>query len=418
MERKNTLKKWGVGLKNKDKKEKEQIKKTKFSDIDLFEEGHEEEPDELDLIDGLIKDPATTQDKEHNAYLRLMHEYKAEYAKREKCIKVGILLIIISAVVFLALMFSLDSKTFFLTLWIIFIISGIAVMTRIDYRCYKYEKILGIKNTDKEDDLEKMKNDIDKTISNAKTELENATTQLEMNSAMGAIATLAEKHMLVALEYKLSKLSQPERLALLRDQREWQRWADRRNAESMGEGSLAPMMQRGREESRLKNRFLELTVPEDVRQAFIAMRNAPIRFQGKTISLWHGELDLVIPNDKKDEFTLEFETIAQLNIPFCRKIVSGKDTFHIGIIEPTNYGVMSSYGLGTESNLSIWKNGENAANHLLGKEITIQNIVMDGNMVKVSFLSKDGKLHQKEFDCQAPNDNAILINHWTTETVN
>ena len=177
--RKNTLKKWGVGLKNKDKKGKEQIKKTKFSDIDLFEEGHEEEPDELDLIDGLIKDPATTQDKEHNAYLRLMHEYKAEYAKREKCIKVGILLIIISAVVFLALMFSLDSKTFFLTLWIIFIISGIAVMTRIDYRCYKYEKILGIKNTDKEDDLEKMKNDIDKTISNAKTELENAKANIE-----------------------------------------------------------------------------------------------------------------------------------------------------------------------------------------------------------------------------------------------
>lgn len=166
-------------MKNKDKKEKEQIKKTKFSDIDLFEEGHEEEPDELDLIDGLIKDPATTQDKEHNAYLRLMHEYKAEYAKRERCIKVGVLLIIISAVVFLTLMFSLDSKTFFLSLWIIFIISGIAVMTRIDYRCYKYEKILGIRNTDKEDDLEKMKNDIDKTIGEAKTELENAKAEIE-----------------------------------------------------------------------------------------------------------------------------------------------------------------------------------------------------------------------------------------------
>lgn len=166
-------------MKNKDKKGKEQIKKTKFSDIDLFEEGHEEEPDELDLIDGLIKDPATTQDKEHNAYLRLMHEYKAEYAKRERCIKVGVLLIIISAVVFLTLMFSLDSKTFFLSLWIIFIISGIAVMTRIDYRCYKYEKILGIRNTDKEDDFEKMKNDIDKTIGEAKTELENAKAEIE-----------------------------------------------------------------------------------------------------------------------------------------------------------------------------------------------------------------------------------------------
>lgn len=180
MARKNTLKKWGVDLKNKDKNEKEQIKRTRFSDIDLLEEEeHEEEPDELDLIDGLIKDPATTQDKEHNAYLRLMHEYKAEYAKREKCIKVGILLITISAVVFLALMFSLDSKTFFLTLWIIFIISGIAVITRIDYRCYKYEKILGIRNTDKEDDLEKMKNDIDKTIDEAKNELENAKAEIE-----------------------------------------------------------------------------------------------------------------------------------------------------------------------------------------------------------------------------------------------
>ena len=252
----------------------------------------------------------------------------------------------------------------------------------------------------------------------SETELENATTQLEMNSAMGAIATLAEKHMLVALEYKLSKLSQPERLALLRDQREWQRWADRRNAESMGEGSLAPMMQRGREESRLKNRFLELTVPEDVRQAFIAMRNAPIRFQGKTISLWHGELDLVIPNDKKDEFTLEFETIAQLNIPFCRKIVSGKDTFLIGVIEPTNFGVVSSFGEGTESNLCIWKNGANIANYLVGRKITIQGLSINGNMIKVSFLTESEEMQQKEFDCQKSNNAPILINHWTTEQVN
>ena len=75
----------------------------------------------------------------------------------------------------------------------------------------------------------------------AEAELGNATTQLEMNSAMGAIATLAEKHMLVALDYKLSKLPQTKRLALLRDQSEWQRLMDRRNAESMGDGSIAPM---------------------------------------------------------------------------------------------------------------------------------------------------------------------------------
>lgn len=252
----------------------------------------------------------------------------------------------------------------------------------------------------------------------SETELENATTQLEMNSAMGAIATLAEKHMLVALDYKLSTLSQAERIKLLIDQAEWQRLMDRRNAESMGDGSIAPMLQHGREEKRLKNRFTELTVPEEVRQAFLGMKNFPIRFQGKVIFLKHGELDFTIPDEKWEDGRPKFETIAQLNIPFCRKIVSGKDTFWIGVIEPTNFGVVSSFGEGTESNLCVWKNGENIANYLVGRKITIQGLSINGGMVKVSFLDKDGKLHQKEFDYQKSNNAPILINHWTTETVN
>lgn len=249
----------------------------------------------------------------------------------------------------------------------------------------------------------------------AEAELENATTQLEMNSAMGAIATHAEERMLTALEYKLSKLSQPERLALLRDQREWQCWAERRNQEFITDGSIAPLLENGREESRLKNRFLELTVPEDICQAFIAMCRAPIRFQGKNISLNHGELDFVIPDDKKDEFSLEFETIGQLNIPFCREVKVGKDTYWIGVIEPTNFGVMSSFGEGTESNLCIWHNGENIANHLIGKKITIQDISINDRMVKVSFLNEAEALQQKEFDYQIPNSDSVVINHWTTE---
>ena len=251
----------------------------------------------------------------------------------------------------------------------------------------------------------------------SKAEFENAQTQLELTGAAGELTTLAEGRMIAALECKLSTLPKTKRLALLRDQSEWQCWADRRNAESMGDGSIASMMQRGREEARLKNRFMELTVLEEVRQAFIAMKNFPIRFQGKVISLKHGELDFTIPDEKWEDGRPKFETIAQFNIPFCRKMVIGKDTVHIGIIEPTNYGVMSSFGMGTESNLSIWKNGENVANHLVGKEITIQDIFMDGNMVKVSFLNGEGKFHQKEFDCQAPNDNPIRINHWTTEKI-
>lgn len=161
----------------------------------------------------------------------------------------------------------------------------------------------------------------------AEAELENAQTQLEMNSAMAAIAANAKERMLAALEYKLSVLPKSERIKLLIDQAEWQRLMDRRNAESMGDGSIAPMLQHGREEKRLKNRFIELTVPEEVRQAFIAMRNAPVRFQNQTISLKHGELDFVIPENKRNEFTLEFETIAQLNIPFCCELKMGERHF-------------------------------------------------------------------------------------------
>lgn len=249
-------------------------------------------------------------------------------------------------------------------------------------------------------------------------ELENATTQLEMNSAMGAIATLAEKHMLVALDNKLSKLPQIKCLALLRDQREWQRLMDRRNAESMGDGSIVPMLRYGREKSRQKNRFMELTVPEEVRQVFQSMKNAPVRFNDKVVSLVHGELDIDIPTEGRKENMPTTETIGQLQIPFCREIIIKKDTFWIGVIEPTNFGVVSSFGEGTESNLCIWKNGKNIANHLIGKRIAIRELSINGNMIKVSFLTESEEMQQKEFDCQKSNNAPILINHWTTEQVN
>lgn len=252
----------------------------------------------------------------------------------------------------------------------------------------------------------------------AEAELDNATTQLEMNGAAGGLASLAEKRLAAALDYKLSVLSKSERIKLLMEQAEWQRLMDRRNQESMGDGSIAPMMQSQREESRLKNRFLELTAPEEVRQAFIAMRNAPVHFQGKVISLKHGELDFTIPDEKWEDGRPKFETIAQLNIPFCRKMVIGKDTFWIGIIEPTNFGVVSSFGEGTEANLCIWKNGANIANYLVGRKITIQELSINGGTVKVSFLDKAGVFLQKEFNYQIPNSDSVLINHWTTERIN
>lgn len=251
----------------------------------------------------------------------------------------------------------------------------------------------------------------------AETELENAMTQVEMTGAVGGLASLAEEQVAAALDYKLSVLPKSERIKLLADQAEWQRLMDRRNTETMGDGSIAPMLRHGREESRLKNRFIELTVSEDTRQAFIAMQNAPIRFHDKLISLWHGEMDIKIPMDKWHEGMPKTETIGQLQIPFCRKTAIGKDTFWIGIVIPTNFGVMSSFGEGTESNLCVWKNGKNFANFLIGKKITIQNISTSDNMIKVSFLDEEEKLQQKEFNYRLTNENSVQINHWTTERI-
>lgn len=252
----------------------------------------------------------------------------------------------------------------------------------------------------------------------AEAELENSMTQLEMNGAAGGLASLAEEQVAAALDRKLSTLSKSERIKLLMEQAEWQRLMDRRNSESMGEGSIAPMMQRGREEARLKNRFMELTVPERIRQVFQSIKNAPVRFNGKMVRLVHGELDIDIPTEKRKENMSTTETIGHLQIPFCRKIKNGKDTFWIGIIEPTNFGVVSSFGEGTESNLCIWKNGGNIANYLIGRKITIQGLSINGNMIKVSFLTESEEMQQKEFDCQNSNNAPILINHWTTEQIN
>ena len=253
----------------------------------------------------------------------------------------------------------------------------------------------------------------------AETELQNAFTQLEMNSAAAMLAASAEERMIAALEYKLGTLqTKEERLALLLNQLQWQRWVERRNQELITDGSIGPMLQSGRTEARLKNRFLELTVPEDVRQAFLAMEDAPIRFHDECISLNNGELDLLIPAEPDDEeYIPVFETIGQLRIPFCRMVKAAEDVYWIGVIEPTNYHVMSSFGEGTESNLCIWKNGKNSANYLIGKKIEVRSLTVKNSMIEVEFVTESGECRRRNFDCRTANDTQVEINHWTTEKV-
>ena len=230
------------------------------------------------------------------------------------------------------------------------------------------------------------------------SELENAATQVEMTSAAGGMAILAEKQLAEALDWKLSTLSAPERRALLLEQFKWQRLMDRRNAEPISGGSIAAMQESLREEARLKNRFEELTVPEEVRRAFVEMREAPVRFLGKMFPLNHGELNFKIPAEKWEKGMPETET------------------FLVGVIEPTNYNVVSSFGLGTEQNLCIWKNGEFFASHLIGRRLVMLGLDASPEKIEVSFRTREGEFLKKSF-AWTPNSDSLQINHWTIEKI-
>lgn len=94
----------------------------------------------------------TQHDIEHNTYLRVKYEYMEMKEKRDRINKTGIIFIAASAIVFLFLMFSLESKLFFLVLWIITILFVVAYLIRNEYKIYKLRVYLGYENEDDEED--------------------------------------------------------------------------------------------------------------------------------------------------------------------------------------------------------------------------------------------------------------------------
>lgn len=103
-----------------------------------------------------IAPPLSKQESEHLTYMRVKAKYDEFSEKRVRYNKVGILFMIISAFVFLALMFSLETKIEFLTLWILTILICIAVLIRTDYRYNWYKELLGLA-----DEFDKIEFDFD-----------------------------------------------------------------------------------------------------------------------------------------------------------------------------------------------------------------------------------------------------------------
>ena len=84
--------------------------------------------------------------KEHLTYMRIKKEYEEAKEKRLKYKRFGALFIIISGIVFLTLMFSLENKIAFLLLWVITDFYCAALMICADYRYHKFAEYLGVED--------------------------------------------------------------------------------------------------------------------------------------------------------------------------------------------------------------------------------------------------------------------------------
>ena len=110
-----------------------------------------------------VSDYSDAQIDEHDVCLKVIEIHKEWTEKREKYKKYGPLFIVISGVVFLTLMFSLESKIEFLILWVISIITCMSLMIRAEYKYHQYSKILGLINEDEEYDDEENEYDDEKS---------------------------------------------------------------------------------------------------------------------------------------------------------------------------------------------------------------------------------------------------------------
>lgn len=87
--------------------------------------------------------PLSQSEREHLTYLRVLEEYNIARDRRQRYKSIGVWFIIISGIIFLTLIFSLEAKILFLCLWIITILCCVAMMIRADYKYDTFKEYLG-----------------------------------------------------------------------------------------------------------------------------------------------------------------------------------------------------------------------------------------------------------------------------------
>ena len=114
--------------------------------------GKENAPAEaLEVSEASENLPVPTPEEEHLVYQRVEAAYKDAERKRRKYKKYGPLAILLSAIIFLALIIGLDSKIDFLILWVAAVLYCAALMIRAEYKCHKFRVMLGLTEEDEPD---------------------------------------------------------------------------------------------------------------------------------------------------------------------------------------------------------------------------------------------------------------------------
>lgn len=116
------------------------------------EELDTEETEEITLSDETLEEIGTP-DKDL-MFLKVAKAYEEAKQSRKKFKKIGPAFVFISAVVFLALMFTLDYKISFLILWVATDLFTAALMIRAEYRYSRFRDYLGLKDEESETEEE------------------------------------------------------------------------------------------------------------------------------------------------------------------------------------------------------------------------------------------------------------------------
>lgn len=98
--------------------------------------------------------PAEAGVDEHQVYLNVTKEFEAAKKKRNSYKTYGPLVVIISGILFLTLMFTLEHKIIFLILWVVTDFYTVALMIRAEYRYHQFAQMLGLIEAKEEDAAE------------------------------------------------------------------------------------------------------------------------------------------------------------------------------------------------------------------------------------------------------------------------